>query len=348
MRFFVVFASLTIALASVEHQNASATEPFAKVGTYSLQFLKIPTSTRNLALGQAGVADDIDPANQYYNPAVLLTFEQAGLDLNIIDWPADILLTNVAVNAGTVVSSDEISWRLAGSLLYTGLHMDPQKERTVFLPEGTGREFDAGDSQVTLAVAGGLKAGMIDMGLGIAAKYIVSSLAEDKIHTWAFDIGTFGKATFEHDSGIRFIPSAGLSVLSLGRKFEYDGRKTSLPRQIRLGGGFRVEAPPIAQTEDLIGYRAPIASVSLIGDIIAHADSYEALGGGVEFGVIDIAFLRVGRHDILDDGEKGRVSYGLGLAWVISGFRATVEYSSYDLGWIGDPDAYGVAVTYGF
>jgi hypothetical protein len=226
------------------------------------------------------------------------------------------------------------------------MDLDVDRQNTVFLPGG---ESDDGDSYVTLALAGGLSTGKVDAGLGVAAKSVESSLAEQQLNAWAFDVGVIGKATFKTDSEFRFIPSAGLSVLNLGRKIEYDSRDASLPRQFRFGAGLRVEAPALAQTEKLFGYRAPMASVSVVGDIVDHSGPDEAIGGGIELGVIDVAFLRVGRRDALGEAREARTSYGLGLALAISGFRITLDYSNYEVDAIFDhTEIYGGAITYAF
>ena len=69
MRSSVVKAAAIVALVAIVPVQSLATEPFAKVGTYSLQFLKIGVSARGIGMGGAFTAIADDASATYWNPA---------------------------------------------------------------------------------------------------------------------------------------------------------------------------------------------------------------------------------------------------------------------------------------
>ena len=78
-----VAAALIVAVLPAQ---SFATEPFAKVGTYALQFLKIGVSARGSAMGGAFTAISNDATATYWNPAGMsrLPGRQGVLGLNAI------------------------------------------------------------------------------------------------------------------------------------------------------------------------------------------------------------------------------------------------------------------------
>ena len=137
MRSILIKGICLLALIAFLPTQAGATEPFAKVGTYALQFLKIPVSARATGMGSAFTAIANDASATYWNPAGLVDMTRTQVSLNHTWWPADIGLSyaTAAFNLPFVPGTFGVSAR--------ALTLDPQKERTVFLPEGTGRTFDA-------------------------------------------------------------------------------------------------------------------------------------------------------------------------------------------------------------
>ena len=132
-------ALLTLILIGAIATGAQAGDIFEKVGTFAGQFLKIGPSARGAAMGNAFSAVADDPSATYWNPAGLVEVQGTAIHIDHMEWPADIKLDYVSYVFKT-------SW-VPGTLGLTarGLTMDPQNERTIYLPDGTGRQFDAGD-----------------------------------------------------------------------------------------------------------------------------------------------------------------------------------------------------------
>lgn len=321
--------------------NSQAQEPFAIVSTYAFHHLSLAPGTRNLALGHVGAADDADPMNQFYNPAILVTFEGAGLSYGHADLPVGMNLFEVSAQAGhRFAVNDNTGLRFAASVRFKEFSIETDPSRTIFLPEGAGREFSP-DTDVALALAGGVSAGFFDAGVGFAAKRIDAGFAD--VQAWTYDVGLLMKATFGQEALWRVIPSVGVSVLNAGDDIDLAGRPTELPKETRVGAAVRAE---ISQMQ-VAGRGVPVAAVSLVGDMI-DAPLSDDSGWGVELALVDVVFGRFG-YRLFDDTLIDNTStMGLGVAWSFAGVRVSLDYSNYEQNMFGDTDAYGAGVSYSF
>ena len=95
-------------------------------------------------MGEAYAAVGQDATATYWNPGGLVEIPRTSIHLNHVEWPADIKLDYVAYVFHTPY--------LPGPLGLTAraLTMDPQVERTIYLPQGTSIHARLGD----LTVAG--------------------------------------------------------------------------------------------------------------------------------------------------------------------------------------------------
>ena len=140
------------------------------------------------------------------------------------------------------------------------LSMDPQKERTIFLPEGTGREFDAGDMSFGLSYAQYLTD---KFSAGGTVHFIHSGLAEKSVNTYAIDFGLIYRI------GIRGM-RLGMMIQSLGGKVNYDNREAKMPTL------FKVSLAVAA-------YQRGAHSMDAVGEFSHPSDNTEHLNIGGEY-----------------------------------------------------------------
>ena len=149
---------------------------FAKVGTFGGQELKIGVSARATGMGSAfvGLADDASAV--FWNPGGLVNVTGNEVTLNHVVWAADTKLSTAVM----AFSPRSIPGTLAISL--RSYWMDPQLERTAYLPEGTGRTFDAGTTSIGLSYS---KFFTDKFSAGLTMNYLHMGLAETAVNTGA-------------------------------------------------------------------------------------------------------------------------------------------------------------------
>jgi hypothetical protein len=284
-------------LAAMVPAQAFATEPFAKVGTYALPFLKIGVSARAAAMGGAFTALSNDATATYWNPAGLTDLTRTDVSLSYTWWPADIAL-NYAAGAFTlpfVPGTFGVSAR--------ALTMDPQKVRTIYLPEGTGQTFDAGDMSFGMSYA---KFFTDKFSSGATVHFIHSGLAEKSINTFAFDFGLIYRIGLW---GMRL----GMLIQSLGAEVNFDDRSSKLPTQFKVS----MAATPYAQG---------VNSLQSVFEFAHPSDNKETINVGAEYGFNQFFFLRGGYN-------FGADSEGLGAG---TGLRIDTSQTSdlvFDYSW---------------
>ena len=315
MRSTIIKGICLLAVIAFLPAQADATEPFAKVGTYALQFLKIPVSARATGMGSAFTAVANDATATYWNPAGMVDMTRTEVSLNQTWWPADIGLSyaTAAFNLPFVPGTFGVSAR--------ALTLDPQKERTVFLPEGTGRTFDAGDMSFGLSYA---KFFTDKFSSGATIHFIHSGLAEKSVNTFAIDFGLIYRVGLW---GTRL----GMMIQSLGSKVDYDDRESKMPTVFKVG----VAATP---------YRAGVNSLQGVFEFQHPSDNQERINVGAEYGFNQFFFARAGYNYNYDsDG----LAAGFGLQINTSQTSDLVfDYSWTDVGYLGDVHRISLAFSY--
>jgi len=312
-----------------------ATEPFAKIGTtVGTGVLTIPRGVRNLSLGGIGAADPFSPDNVYYNPAVAFVLSGVHFTTNHSDFYADIEYSDYNLYSGYTLSINSTwDFRFGGGIRYTEQKVKTSIERTVFLPEGTGRTFSWQDSYYAFVLGCGLSVGGFDFGAGLSVKPVTLELGSLKENFETYDIGAFAQRTFEFDSGARLIPSFGISVLNLGSEVDRGDYMGTLPEHFRVGAGVRFESPPSEQAAGRLHNSRPIVSISAIAEYLErrwYTDDREGAALGLETSILDIVFLRVCHADntLYKDGG----AYGFGLGWQYRMVRLRYDYARVPLG----------------
>ncbi len=294
---------------------AASTKPFEKVGTYSGQFLKIGVSPRAVGMGSAFTAVSNDATALYWNPAGMVELSRTMVTMNTMVWPADLSL----YYAGAVFSTPYLPGTFG--ITARALTMDPQEERTIYMPEGTNRFFDAGDMSFGLSYA----TYFTDrFSAGITSNFIHMGLADKSVETIAFHFGLIYRI------GIRGM-RLGMMVQSLGGEVDFDNRASKLPTMFKVG--LPVDA-----------YRSGAHALLATGEFSHPVDNKERMNVGMEYSVNQFFMLR-GGYNIGYDTQK--------LAWGV-GFRLDtsqtsdigLDYAWEDLGFLGTSHRIGLNFSY--
>jgi hypothetical protein len=304
-----------LALVAFLPAQALATEPFAKVGTYALPFLKIGVSARATGLGNAFTAIANDATATYWNPAGMVDITRTTVSLNHTWWPADINLDYAAAvfTLPFVPGSFGVSAR--------ALTLDPQVERTIFLPEGTGRTFDAGDMSFGLSYA---KFFTDKFSSGGTVHFIHSGLAEKSVNTFALDFGLVYRIGLW---GMRL----GMMIQSLGSKVDYDNRPSKMPTVFKVG----MTATP---------YQQGVNSLNSVFEFTHPSDNQERLNVGAEYNFNQFFFLR-GGYNFNADSEGLAAGFGLRIDTSQTS-DLIVDYAWSDMDFLGDVHRISLGFSY--
>ncbi len=328
MRVRPVVLVCGLLLLSVWQDEAAATEPFAKVGTYGFQFAGLPRGVRNLGMGSTGTASLYEHSTGYFNPASLAWTDAWTLQSSYEEWPADLSLTDFRVSgAHQRISSESTSWRFGGSLGYSGLWMEPQVVRTIFLPEGTGELFDADDHMLTATAAAAWEHGMISLGTGATAKYILSGLAAGDVSTWALDIGAVLAFPIAWN-GALVRPRAGYAILNLDTGAEYDGRFLPIANETRTAVGFDISSQVASIGGGAWQRDVPGLTLSFDYDWANRDAGTDDESYGLAASFFGALEARVGQ--VTFENGRGRTQLGVGLGWDFGHWLFQFDYANLD------------------
>lgn len=285
--------------------QAQATEQFAKVGTYSMQFLKIGPSARAIGMGGAFTALANDATATYWNPAGMVDITNTAVMLEHTVWPADIKL-----DFASVVFAMPFLPGVWGATA-RALSLDPQIVRTVFLPNGTGEEFDAGDMSFGLSYA---QFFTDKFSAGTTVHFVHSGLAEMSVNTYVVDFGLIYRIGFK---GLRL----GMMIQNLGGKVNYDDRDAKIPTMFKVG---------IA----MAAYQRGAHSLLGTGEFAHPSDNTETANLGAEYSFNQFFFLR-GGYNFGYDSRSVAAGFGLKINTTQTS-DLTFDYAWEDLGFLGD------------
>lgn len=288
---------------------------FAKVGTFGGQELKIGVSARATAMGSAfvGLADDASAV--FWNPGGLVNVTGNEVSLNHVVWAADTKLSTAVM----AFSPRSIPGTLALSI--RSYWMDPQLERTAYLPEGTGRTFDAGTTSLGLSYS---KFFTDKFSAGLTLNYLHMGLAETAVNTGALDFGIMYRI------GIRDL-KLGMVIQNLGGKFTFDERESKLPVAFKVGVSANAIKTKSQRLTGAVEFQHP-------------ADNLERANVGAEYALQDQFFVRGGYHINYDtDG----LAFGFGAALPTGAkTKLQADYSAVDMSALGYVHRFTLSVTY--
>ncbi|MCA9753701.1 MAG: PorV/PorQ family protein [Gemmatimonadetes bacterium] len=218
-RILTVALTATILLAAAD---ANAAAIFRKVGTAGAQFLKIGVGARAVGMGEAFVAVADDASAIWWNPAGVARITLDGksyLTLNHSTWAAG--LSHEFVGYAFTYHGLPGSYAFSSTIL----QMDPMAVRTVYAPEGTGENFDAGDFNLAMTWSKNL----IDrFAFGFTAKYLHMGLEDENADGFVLDLGTL---YFTDYKTIRI----GMAIQSLGPSMTFIDDSFPLPTMFKVG-----------------------------------------------------------------------------------------------------------------
>lgn len=277
-----------------------------RVGTSSLQFLKIGNSARGTGMAETFVAVANDMSSLNYNPAGLVMFSENGVTFNHTQWFVDTRLENF----GAVYHFGSN----AVGLNVISLRTEDMKVTTEYQPFGTGDYFRFSDLSIGLSFA----RQMTDQfSFGATIKYVEEQLGELKMKTVLGDLATYYKtglgtsrfAVMISNFGGQVSPSGSVDLI--GGRVANNFQKFPPPTLFKIG--FAME--PIMDKNNRLTTSIQLNSPN---------DNAENFSLGAEYAYKDFLFVR-GGYKFNVDAES--FSAGAGLKFPISFARTNLDYS---------------------
>lgn len=292
-----------------------------KVGTTSMQILKLPLGVRGIGMGNAMVSAVTGPEAVWWNPGALTTTGKNQVQIGQINLPADIQCNSVAYSR---------PWGEYGavSLHLINLFTNDMPVRTIDAPEGTGEFFNAYD----FVMGGSYAQRLTDkFSLGGHLRYLHSSLEEHSYDGLSVDLGTL------YQTDLRSL-KLGMAIQNLGPEVKYSGtfldyregglnnadpqseefEGAALPTMFRLGVSFDVW--------EMLDMKASLDHSAQFAVEMDHPnDNKERLNFGGEYAYQKTLFLRAGGKLGYDEES---VSAGFGLNFDVMGeYALSFDYA---------------------
>jgi len=296
-----------------------------RVGTSSLQFLKIGNSARSTGMAETFVAVANDMSALTYNPAGLVMFGENGVMFNHTQWFVDTRLENfggVYHFGSNAVGLNVIS-----------LRTEDMKVTTEYQPYGTGDYFRFSDLSVGLSFA----RQMTDQfSFGATIKYVEEQLGELKMKTVLGDLATFYKTGLGTTRFAVMISNFGGQVSPSGSVNLIGGRTVSsfqkFPPPTLFKIGFAME--PIMDKNNRLTTSIQLNSPN---------DNAENFSVGAEYAYKDFLYLR-GGYKFNVDAES--FSAGAGLKLPVSFAKTNLDYSIAKYKELGYTQRFSVTVLF--
>ena len=278
-----------------------------RVGTSSLQFLKIGNGARGTGMGETFVAVSDDISALYWNPAGLVLFEENGVMFSHTMWFVD---TQLQFFGGVY----HFGGSNAVGLSVVSLRTDDMKVTTEVQPNGSGEFFRFSDIAIGLSFA----RQMTDQfSFGATVKYVEETLGELKMRGVIGDLGTFYRtglgttrfAVLISNFGGQVSPTGSVNLI--GGRVADSFQKFPPPTLFKIG--FAME--PIINTTNRLTTSIQLNSPN---------DNSENVNVGFEYAYKEMLFLR-GGYKFNVDAEN--FSLGAGLKIPISFAKANLDYS---------------------
>jgi len=299
-----------------------------RVGTSAAQFLKIGVGARAVALGESYVAVANDAEALFWNPAGISQFTDNDYFFTYNQWFSDIQI----FYSGAVYHLNRTNTIGA---FFTALTTDDMKETTELEPAGTGRYFTYGDLVTGISYA----RNMTDkFSFGLTIKYFEETLAEMKMNSMLFDLGTYYKTGWR---STRF----GVSVTNFASDIAAEGSysyKTLDGETVKVSD-FQEFTPPIMFRIGLAAEAFESAGHKLTWSVqLNHPnDNSENINLGVEYWYRNVLALRSGYISSRTDRD---ISFGLGLNVPVGKNSLRVDYSYANFGRLGYVNQYTIHI----
>lgn len=312
-------------------------EEVQKVGTTSLQTLKVATSVRAVGMGETycAVADDIQSI--FWNPAGLIFLDKSSAVFSQINMPADIQFNTAAY-------AKNFGGRGVFGVHLMAMTTDDMPVRTIYHPEGNGEYFMCYD------IIGGISWAqrLTDrFSFGLNLRVAQSALDDAKYTGVLCDIGTI------YQTALRSM-KIGMAVQNFGPDIDYSGDyldyrdKGRRGREEAQGDNFKAAPPPTvyrlgvsSNVFSLTGVTAPAGFDGIFAIEMSHPnDNRERINFGLEMTYLETFALRCGyklRYKNVIGYDEERWTAGFGIMIPIPGdVGFFMDYAYMDYGRIGE------------
>ena len=286
-----------------------------RVGTSSLQFLKIGHGARGTGMGETFIAVSDDISSLYWNPAGLVQFQENGITVAHTQWFVD---TRLEFFGGVY----HFGGNNALGLSVTSLRTEDMKVTTEVQPNGTGDYFRFSDLAIGLSYARKLTD---QFSFGATVKYIEETLGALKMKGVVADLGTYYKTGL---GTTRF----AVIISNFGGQMSPDGSVTTFDN--RVFNSFQKFPPPTVfklgfAMEPLLNKKNRLTTAIQVN---SPNDNKENVNFGVEYAYKEFLFFR-GGYKLNVDAET--FSLGAGLKFPVTFAKANLDYSIADYGDLG-------------
>jgi hypothetical protein len=318
-----IFGAVALAIisttASVHAQPGISPNDIERVGQSGWQFLKINGDARQAGMAGAFTAISRGNANAVFgNPASLADITDYDIQLNTLEWVADISHHSVALAASLG------DYGIVGASLATLDYGDIPETINGSLPGGagttplvTGSVFSARDIAAGFSYARKITD---RLSIGGNIRWMRQTIAELSMNNWSFDVGTL------YYTGYR-----SLRVAIVARNFGPDSRFGGWSEQ------YQTESDNVRMPLDL---RAGIAMDFLDEPDSPHLltvvvegdhpnDGREKFHFGASYSFDNTLSLRGGYKFNYDEQ---RFTFGAGISYPFAGVTGTINYAYVDFG----------------
>ena len=193
-------------------------------GTDTAQFLKLPVGAKAIGMGGAAtaLADDADAI--YYNPAGIARLEKRSAEYMFSKYIEETSYHWVAV---AMPISEEYGAAGIGIQYFTAGSLDETDVRATRLGD-----FNPSDLAVNLSYAHKIFGAENSAGINLK---IINSKIKESASAFAVDLGVQSQRYMEGKLLL------GFAVQNLGTKLKFEQKSESLPLQIRLGSGYKIQ-----------------------------------------------------------------------------------------------------------
>jgi len=341
---FSGFSAQAVILITLAVASAIATVLAAVPNDASAQdVLEYCQSVRSWGMGTIGAADDSDPANAFFNPAIIASNPGAFLTSRygctfsldsgyprIYQVGAGLVARKTlsegrAIKYGGGVSYATIDW---GDIHYCSgpdwwdCPLVRPKESTVVTTLGAEVEFNS----------------PISLGAGVSIKpWRYRSGEGTDYSATAIDWGLLLKACIIDEENAKLSANLGTGFLNLGDKYGPEGHEADQPRTFRYGLGMRYEGATSECFHNRFGVDVPVFSAVIDYELAQDRRDYSyergrAWGVGAELSVLRVLYLRTGFFkDEYGTERDGMLGFGLG--WTFKRGWCRFDLASYPDYW---------------
>ena len=320
--YFLTAAALI--LAALVPCASFAADPFEKITTPRIDAMAFPRGVRSLGMGLTGTCDAYDPANAWYNPAVLAWGPGVGVTGGTNNWASGFDIRDIGISAAyRPPSGGNRAWNIGAGIRYTTLEFeggsgDPPADSGAVSPLGGFTDW-----YLASTLAGGYTSGNFELAAGFTVKYFdAGQIPGVEFDAWAWDVGLHGRYVYHRKDGLDVVTKAGVSGLSLGGS-ESGPLAIQAVEQLRAGLGFRVEASGVQESGEPLGHLNPVLAIGINGEVVDYPDTDRKPGSsvGLEMSLVNILSIRYGYADsqyAFDYGQTfgGGLGFGRGRTYV--------------------------------